>query len=194
MVAIFAFIDFQHVFADKTSWCVPKFNETLKTASYAWNMVKRFHNNEAVPVATAYIPPKNISGIWKEYFDDFPDIPTDPCNKIFNIDDTLLYDSNIDKLRYSGFSKWKPIELLLKRELEPGYDASNNNILYLTGVATDCCVLSTALEAIESGIKVYIIKDACAAGTDESHENALKIMSGYSPNIEIIDSSFFCTN
>lgn len=60
--------------------------------------------------------------------------------------------------------------------------------IYLAGVSTDCCVLSTALEAVDDGVKVYIIEDACAGSTKEAHANALNIMKGYSPNLEIINS------
>lgn len=60
--------------------------------------------------------------------------------------------------------------------------------IYLAGVSTDCCVLSTALAAVDDGIKVYVIEDACAGSTKEAHTNALNIMKGYSPNLEIINS------
>ena len=182
MVGIFAFIDFQCVFSPEqnTSWCVPKFNQALQTAMLTCEKLKP----NCVPIATAYIPPNDIKGIWKTYFDKYPDIPRNPCNKIFDIDSSI---SGIDKLRYAGFSKWKSLAKIFKHELE--HDPEN--ILYLCGVATDCCVLSTALEAVESGIKVCIIKDGCASGDDATHERALKIMEGYSPNIEIKDSSMF---
>ncbi|WP_410867250.1 cysteine hydrolase family protein, partial [Paraburkholderia sp. SIMBA_027] len=57
----------------------------------------------------------------------------------------------------STFSKWGPQLAALVPE---------GTEMILTGVATDCCVLSTALGAIDAGRFVTVISDACAAVTD----------------------------
>ena len=44
----------------------------------------------------------------------------------------------------------------------------------LAGVATDCCVLSTALAAADAGCLVEVVADACAGSSDEAHERALE--------------------
>ena len=187
MVVGFVFIDFQLVFQENTNWCVPKFDLALETALFAWNKIK---NQCTFSVATSYVPP-NITGIWKEYFDKFPDIPTDPSNKIYNLADNLD-KQYITKARYSGFSKWNVLKECYTTcnliNQDKNLPKETYDILYLCGVATDCCVLSTALDAVDSGIKVYLISDACASGNDKNHERALNIMKGYSPNIEIINS------
>lgn len=77
------------------------------------------------------------------------------------------------------FGKWSYIRNKLDDEVSE---------IYLAGVSTDCCVLSTALEAVDDGIKVYVIEDACAGSSKSAHNNALNIMRGYSPNLEIINS------
>jgi nicotinamidase-related amidase len=64
----------------------------------------------------------------------------------------------------------------------------NVDRIYIAGVSTDCCVLSTALEAVDDGIEVFIIEDACAGSSQEAHVDALKIMKGYYPNLKIINS------
>ena len=185
MVAIFAFIDFQHVFSpeENTSWCVPKFHSALKTALSTWTKLK----DKVIPVATSYIPPCHISGIWKKYFDEYPNIPKDPSNDIYNLDSNI---SKIDiyKPRVTSFSKWNILQDLFQNDLSKN---DTENTLYLCGVATDCCVLSTALDAVDAGVKVILINDACASGNDENHERALKIMQGYYPNIEIKNSFSF---
>ena len=58
-------------------------------------------------------------------------------------------------------------------------------MLVLAGVATDCCVLSTALAAADAGMLTWIVADACAGMDDAAHERALDIARGYSPHIEV---------
>ena len=57
--------------------------------------------------------------------------------------------------------------------------------LVLAGVATDCCVLSTALAASDAGCTVEIAAAACAGSDDEAHERALATMELYAPQITI---------
>ncbi len=61
--------------------------------------------------------------------------------------------------------------------------------LVLTGVSTDCCVLSTALAAADAGATVTVVADACAGASDEDHERALAAMRLYAPLITVVDSA-----
>ena len=61
--------------------------------------------------------------------------------------------------------------------------------MVLTGVATDCCVLSTALAAADAGVRVSVVADACAGSTDANHQRALDAMALYGPLIEITDAA-----
>jgi nicotinamidase/pyrazinamidase len=60
--------------------------------------------------------------------------------------------------------------------------------IYIVGIATDVCVLNTALDAriLNWEGKVSVIKDACAGVTPEGSESALKQMA--TEGIEIITS------
>lgn len=54
--------------------------------------------------------------------------------------------------------------------------------LYLCGIATDGCVLKTALDAFDSGFTPWVIEDACASNATrhpaaEVHQSALTLMS-----------------
>ena len=60
--------------------------------------------------------------------------------------------------------------------------------LVLTGYATDCCVISTALAAADAGASVRVIADACAGSNDENHAEALHLMSLYDPQIKVVQS------
>ena len=58
--------------------------------------------------------------------------------------------------------------------------------LVLAGVATDCCVLSTALAAADAGCTVEVAAAACAGSSDEAHERALAAMALYAPQVTIV--------
>jgi nicotinamidase-related amidase len=64
------------------------------------------------------------------------------------------------KPRYSAFDH-TPLDLIL-RELEI-------ERILLAGAATEMCVVQTAIDAKEEGLKVSILADACAT-TDERME------------------------
>ena len=57
--------------------------------------------------------------------------------------------------------------------------------IVLTGVSTDCCVLSTALAAADDGVRVRVAADACAGLSDLDHRRALDAMALYAPLIEV---------
>ena len=60
--------------------------------------------------------------------------------------------------------------------------------LILTGVATDCCVLSTALGAIDAGRHVTVVADACAAVSDTAQEQTLALLELLSPLVTVVTS------
>lgn len=57
--------------------------------------------------------------------------------------------------------------------------------LTVTGVATDCCVLSTVLPAADAGVGVRVVSDACAGSSDDDHDMALHLMHRYSPLVRL---------
>jgi nicotinamidase-related amidase len=61
--------------------------------------------------------------------------------------------------------------------------------IVVTGVSTDCCVLSTVLAAADAGTHVRVVADACAGATDESHGAALSLMALYAPLVEVVSSA-----
>ena len=61
--------------------------------------------------------------------------------------------------------------------------------MILTGVATDCCVLSTALAAADAGVRVLVAADGCAGSTDANNQRAPDVMALYRPLVEVTDSA-----
>jgi hypothetical protein len=170
---LFLFIDFQKVFETDTVWNVPDFKQTLNQANIAYQLVSKYRYVR--PIATMYLPPPiSKNSVWETYFNKYPSIPRNPCDDLYDLCNEVPTQSVLD---YSTFGKWDDYM---------NQCANNATNVFITGVSTDCCVLSTALTAVDSGKKVYIISDACAAGTTENHNRAIEIMKGFSPNIEVI--------
>ena len=49
--------------------------------------------------------------------------------------------------------------------------------VYLAGIDTDCCVLKTATDLFERGIRPIVLTDYCASnGGEESHRAAIRVM------------------
>ncbi|WP_390458305.1 isochorismatase family protein [Bifidobacterium apicola] len=78
----------------------------------------------------------------------------------------------------STFGKWGP-------ELQA---AIGGQKIALCGVATDACVLQTALVATDQGIAVRLAADACAGSTPENHKLALDTMALFTPLITITNT------
>ena len=86
-----------------------------------------------------------------------------------------------------------PVEVavLIDRTTFGKWDGETEKVLggprqiVVAGVSTDCCVLSTALAAVDAGIHVRIVEDACAATSTLSHRRALDVMASYAPLIDI---------
>ncbi len=74
-----------------------------------------------------------------------------------------------------------------KKRVSPFYNTDLDEYLkknkvidvYLAGVATDLVVQSAARDAHDRDYNVYVLKDCCAAGSAEDHENALKNMEKF---------------
>jgi nicotinamidase-related amidase len=78
-------------------------------------------------------------------------------------------DRVVLKHRYSGFDH-TPLELLLEGE---GVER-----VLVMGAATEGCVVQTALDAREHGLKATILADACATTDPELEELALRYAEG----------------
>ena len=57
--------------------------------------------------------------------------------------------------------------------------------LVITGVSTDCCVVSTVLPAADAGATLTVVTDACAGSTPENHAAALQVMGLYPPQVTL---------
>ena len=85
----------------------------------------------------------------------------------------------IDKGRYSAFAGSQLLAHLQERETDG---------LVMTGSETDVCVLATALNAVDLGYRVVLVRDALCSSSDEGHEALMKLYhQRFSEQIETAD-------
>jgi len=160
-------VDLQHVFGDADSpWGAPRFAESRPRIS---ELVAAF--GERV-VWTRFVAPAEPAGAWAEYYEQFPFALQPPGSPLY----ALVEDFRDQPVvAATTFGKWGP-ELAAVVAGGP---------LTVTGVATDCCVLSTVLPAADAGVPVRVVTDACAGSTDDDHRRALDLMALYAPLVQL---------
>lgn len=164
-------IDAQVIFADPSSpWAAPRFAETLGPVA---ELVAE-HGERTV--ATRWVPHVTKQGSWVPYFEtySFADRPAD--DPVFDLVPSVAALGARHVVSAPTFGKWGQGLAAVTGE---------HAHLVLAGVATDCCVLSTALAAADAGCTVEVVAAACAGSSDEAHERALAAMELYAPQISV---------
>jgi nicotinamidase-related amidase len=161
-------IDAQRAFVDPDSpWFVPEFEARLAKISA---LVGFFGPNV---VFTRFVPPPFPDGSWREYYRKWS-FAVDRCND--HLWDLVAPWTGLRSVDAHTFSKWsEKLQAAIERR----------SPLVLCGVSTDCCVMATALAAVDAGAHVRVVEDACAAKTAELHERALSLLSSRAPQISI---------
>jgi nicotinamidase-related amidase len=163
-----AVIDLQPAFAHAASpWFTPSLAEAMKAIA------------EIVPlygervVFTRFVPPARLSGSWHDYYRKWPFALEAGSSWLWDVVEPWRAHRSVAS---HMFSKWEA----LRGEI--GADAA----ITLCGVSTDCCVLATALAAVDGGAEVRVVADACATKTPEAHERALAIMGARAPELALV--------
>jgi nicotinamidase-related amidase len=177
---VFAVIDMQNAFASPDSpWKTERIEQIVGpikalSAAYAPGVVY-----------TRFVAPAQPQGAWVPYYEDWPfalqpadapiwDIMPDLADDAAQVAGT---DGHGGTITATTFSKWGA---------ELAELVGPEGRLVLSGVSTDCCVISTALAAADGGAQVQVVAEACAGLDDESHAKALDIMSLYGPLITVV--------
>jgi nicotinamidase-related amidase len=169
--SLLAVIDMQNVFADADSpWRTPDFGEVVGPVR---QLATAFG---AATVFTRFVAPAEPVGSWRRYYEQWSFALQPPDAPLWDVVDEL---AGLPHRTVSAptFSKWSELGGLLA----PG------GRLVLCGVSTDCCVLSTALEAADAGAEVLVVEEACAGLDDHTHAKALEIMDLYGPLVRVVD-------
>jgi nicotinamidase-related amidase len=167
---LLAVIDMQDVFgAADSPWRTPRFPEAVGPVR---QLVEAFGSRT---VFTRFVAPAEPIGSWRPYYDQWAFALQPEDAPLWDVVPELA-DLAQRTVSAPTFSKWSQ----LAWHLAPG------GRLVLCGVSTDCCVLSTALEAADAGAEVVVVGDACAGLDDASHAKALEIMALYAPLVRVV--------
>ena len=124
-------------------------------------------------VFTRFNAPQDPVGTWKDY---------NVINREVNEDEWM--NEMVPELapyltQYSVFSKstYSSMTVPEIREAAAQCTARGGSVV-LTGVVSECCVLSTAFEAIDLGCPVIYITDACAGCSDDLEAAVVSVLAG----------------
>lgn len=167
-------VDMQRIFGEPGSdWFTPGF----ATAS-AGSRALRPHFGPRVAL-TRFVAPVEPAGSWIPYYRDWPFAlvpPTDPLYDLMPEIPVTSAAGDAVVVTRETFGKW---------DTAAASALGHPTDIVVTGVSTDCCVLSTALAAADAGVRVRVVADACAGLSDVDHQRALDVMGLYAPLIEI---------
>ena len=164
-------VDPQRIFADPQSdWGSPMWPGA---ASAIASLLPQF---EGRTIITRWVPPERGArvGSWGAYMEAWPfaDRPAD--DPYFDLVDEFA-DVDATVLDAPTFGKWDVLAPIVGEAAE----------LVVTGVSTDCCVVSTVLPAADAGATITLVTDGCAGSTPENHAAALQVMSLYPPQVTL---------
>ncbi|MDM7890361.1 cysteine hydrolase family protein [Curtobacterium caseinilyticum] len=168
-------IDLQQVFTGDSPWATPRYDHA---AAGTERLLPRFAGRT---VFTRFVAPERPQGAWVPYYDDwsFALVPdADPLYALTEPFAAAAADRRDPVVTEPTFGKWgTSLQAVV----------GDRPHLVLTGVSTDCCVVSTALAAADAGATVTVVADACAGASDEDHERALALMRLYAPLITVVE-------
>lgn len=164
-------IDMQLIFAAGATWATPGF-EALEVP--IGRLVRAFGSRVSF---TRFRVAGRPTGSWKRYYETWPSVAGPEAAALLELAEPwreLARTANVvDK---PTFSKWGQ---------ELGALAGEGEEVVLCGVATDCCVLATALAAIDAGRYVRVVRDATAGATPEAQTSALSLLASFAPHIRV---------
>ena len=164
-------VDPQVVFADPavSPWGSPMFGDAVGRMR---SLAQSFGPERTV--ITRFVADPSLGGSWGPYYEQWPFALVPDDDPLYAIVPEL--EGVADHVVTAGtFGKWSVLEPIL------GAGAS----VVLAGVATECCVLSTALPMADAGVTVEVVAAACAGATVADHERALASMEYYAPQITV---------
>ncbi len=162
-------IDMQRIFAEpKSQWYVSNYPQVQSA-------IDRLRSGLGEPVVwTRFVRDPAEQGVWADYYERWDECRAEPDAADWDL--TLRKSPDDHVVSLPTFSKWGP-EL---QSLTEGQDH-----LVVAGVATDCCVLSTVLGAIDAGKWVTVVTDACGGATAEAHRQTLALLELLSPMVSL---------
>lgn len=162
-------VDAQEVFLSASDWHIPTFPEIIGNIT---RLAKFFGD---ATIFSKHVPPReNPIGTWKMFYDVWESIGKNPA--VWDLASPLqgLKGIEISKSTYScfGSSEFKAL-------------IDENTHLVIAGVETDCCVMATVLDAVDSGIPVTVVTDAVTSPSRLAHDGALEFFCRISLQVQL---------
>ncbi len=165
--AIHLVVDMQELFRSHPDWgtaaltaIVPPIQRLLKA-------------KPANAYFSRFIPPQHMdhaTGAWRRYYQRWDRVTLESMdpNLVNVIEELRPWERGIvDKTGYSALGN---------PEFRRTVSEPSHRCLILSGVETDVCVLSTAMEAMDLGLRVIFALDAVTSSSAKCHELALQIV------------------
>jgi nicotinamidase-related amidase len=164
-------VDLQPIFQDSASpWSTPGFDSLLGGVV---SLAKTFDS----VVSTRFTLPARAEGSWVEYYQRWPEVVGPNFEGHFGLVREIAQLGSYVIARPT-FSKWC-------EELADRVQGS----MTVVGVATECCVLATALAAVDAGCSVTVVRDLCRGSTVELHRSALTTLEAFAPQLRVVESA-----
>lgn len=162
-------VDMQRLFGPGSDWATPGFDELVPRIDL---LVGAFGRRV---VFTRFLVPAEPVGSWVDYYRAWPFATRPDAGPLMELTAPWT-GTDLPRLDRTTFSKWGP-------ELEEMVGPSRTMVV--CGVATDCCVIATVLGAVDAGMHVRVVADACAGIDGDAHERAIRVMAGFPPHVRI---------
>ncbi|GAB3653708.1 isochorismatase family protein [Nocardioides korecus] len=165
-------VDLQHAFTDPaSSWYA---DGSAAAATVVARLLEEFAGRV---VMTRFVRDPGEQGAWRDYYDAWPQFRVPPEDPVWDL--SLAVPPGAPVVDEPTFGKWGAALAAVVGEAD----------LVVCGVATECCVLATAVAAADAGRRVTVVADACAGGTAEGHRAALDLLGANAPLITVVRSS-----
>jgi len=163
-------IDMQEIFGRRSSpWFTPEYE---RASAGIQRLLPAFGDDV---IFTRFVAPAEPRGAWIPYYEQWPFALVPASDPLYELADPFRGAAAHVQTRET-FGKW---------DAEFAQAMAGSTEMVLTGVSTDCCVISTALAAADAGVHVRVAADACAGLSPADHQRALDAMALYAPLIEI---------
>ena len=117
--------------------------------------------NDGIIIATKYINDDEKREKWSD-FHEVKEVPdTDLC---------------WDIAKYANYVFTKNTYSAITKEVKEILISKNITEVYLVGIATDCCILKSALDLFDMGIRPIVLAAYCGASDVLYHEQGLVIL------------------
>jgi nicotinamidase-related amidase len=167
-------VDMQRVVAEDTPWRIAGVQDLLPVVTA---LADAFGSST---IFTRHVPPVDGGkGTWRRFYEAWGELSRDPS--IWDLMPALEAREGVHATKsvYSCFGAQAVRDELDRREAPA---------LVLCGVETDCCVLATALEAVDRGIPVSVVEDAVLSPSRAGHEGALALCRRLPEQVAVVTS------